>query len=44
MKNSADCLYRILKEVLIYSILSFTRRRDPSQIKMLDLRLRGDDE
>ena len=32
------------KEALIYSVLSFPRRREPSQIKQLDPRLRGDDE
>ncbi len=32
------------KEAQIYSVLSFPRRREPSQIKALDPRLRGDDE
>ena len=32
------------RETRIYSVLSFPRRREPSQIKQLDPRLRGDDE
>jgi hypothetical protein len=32
------------KEMLIYSFLSFPRRRESSQVKELDPRLRGDDE
>jgi len=35
--------WSITKETLNKSILSFPRRREPSQIKELDPRLRGDD-
>ena len=33
-----------IRETWIYSVLSFPRRREPSQVKQLDPRLRGDDE
>jgi len=32
------------KETQIYSVLSFPRKREPSQIKHLDSRFRGNDE
>jgi hypothetical protein len=32
------------QETLIYSVLSFPRRREPSKIKTLDPRFCGDDE
>ena len=36
--------FELLGETLNYSVLSFPRRREPSQIKQLDARLRGHDE
>ncbi len=39
-----ECGTKISKETRIYSVLSFPRRRESSQIKRLDPRLRGDDE
>ena len=38
------CSVKPAKETLIKSILSFPRRREPSQINKLDPRLRGDDD
>jgi len=37
-------LCRINREMQIYSVLSFPRKREPSQIKHLDSRFCGNDE
>ncbi len=36
--------FLLYREALIKSCLSFPRRREPSQLKQLDPRLRGDDD